>query len=307
MSVSPAPVSPLKAWILASRPRTLPAAWTPVVVATALAWRDGVLDWLPALAALVGATFIQIGTNFANDYYDFIKGADTAERVGPTRVTQSGLIAPPVVLRATIVAFALAFVVGIYLVSVGGWPIVGLGLASLLCGWAYTGGPYPLGYNGLGDVFVMLFFGFGAMCGTYWVQGLTLTTDVLALSVPVGALAPALIVVNNLRDADTDVRAGKRTLAVRFGKPFVRAEYVLLLVLAFGIPLGMAALGGSWFLALPLACFPLAIGPVRSVLRDEGPVLNATLGATARLLLVHGVLLSLWLVGAGMVMSGGSP
>jgi 1,4-dihydroxy-2-naphthoate octaprenyltransferase len=262
---------------------------------------------LPALAALVGATFIQIGTNFANDYYDFIKGADTAERVGPTRVTQSGLIAPSAVLRATAIAFALAFLVGIYLVAVGGWPIVCLGLASLLCGWAYTGGPYPLGYNGLGDVFVMLFFGFGAMCGTYWVQAQTLTPDVLALSVPVGALATAIIVVNNLRDAGTDVQAGKRTLAVRFGKPFVRAEYLVLLVLAFGVPLGMALLQGTWLLALPLLCMPLAIGPVRSVLRDEGPVLNATLGATARLLLVHGVLLSLGLVGAGMAMNGGSP
>jgi 1,4-dihydroxy-2-naphthoate octaprenyltransferase len=276
-------------------------------VATALAWRDTVVDWLPALAALVGATFIQIGTNFANDYYDFIKGADTAERVGPTRVTQSGLIAPSAVLRATAIAFALAFLVGIYLVAVGGWPIVCLGLASLLCGWAYTGGPYPLGYNGLGDVFVMLFFGFGAMCGTYWVQAQTLTPDVLALSVPVGALATAIIVVNNLRDAGTDVQAGKRTLAVRFGKPFVRAEYLVLLVLAFGVPLGMALLQGTWLLALPLLCMPLAIGPVRSVLRDEGPVLNATLGATARLLLVHGVLLSLGLVGAGMAMNGGSP
>ena len=300
-------IGPLKAWILASRPRTLPAAWTPVVVATALAWRDTVVDWLPALAALVGATFIQIGTNFANDYYDFIKGADTAERVGPTRVTQSGLIAPSAVLRATAIAFALAFLVGIYLVTVGGWPIVWLGLASLLCGWAYTGGPYPLGYNGLGDVFVMLFFGFGAMCGTYWVQAQTLTPDVLALSVPVGALATAIIVVNNLRDAGTDVQAGKRTLAVRFGKPFVRAEYLVLLALAFGVPLGMALLQGTWLLALPLLCMPLAIGPVRSVLRDEGPVLNATLGATARLLLVHGVLLSLGLVGAGMAMNGGSP
>ena len=300
-------IGPLKAWILASRPRTLPAAWTPVVVATALAWRDTVVDWLPALAALVGATFIQIGTNFANDYYDFIKGADTAERVGPTRVTQSGLIAPSAVLRATAIAFALAFLVGIYLVAVGGWPIVWLGLASLLCGWAYTGGPYPLGYNGLGDVFVMLFFGFGAMCGTYWVQAQTLTPDVLALSVPVGALATAIIVVNNLRDAGTDVQAGKRTLAVRFGKPFVRAEYLVLLALAFGVPLGMALLQGTWLLALPLLCMPLAIGPVRSVLRDEGPVLNATLGATARLLLVHGVLLSLGLVGAGMAMNGGSP
>jgi 1,4-dihydroxy-2-naphthoate octaprenyltransferase len=299
--------SPLRAWLLASRPRTLPAAWTPVVVATALAWRDGVAEWLPALAALVGATFIQIGTNFANDYYDFMKGADTAARVGPTRVTQSGLIAPPIVLRATVLVFALAFVVGIYLVSVGGWPIVWLGLASLLCGWAYTGGPYPLGYNGLGDVFVLLFFGFGAMCGTYWVQALTLSADVIALSVPVGALATAIIVVNNLRDADTDVHAGKRTLAVRFGKPFVRAEYVLLLALAFGIPLAMAALNDSWFLASPLLCIPLAIGPVRSVLRDEGPVLNATLGATARLLLIHGVLLSLGLVGAGVVVSGGNP
>ena len=276
-------------------------------MATALAWRDTVVDWLPALAALVGATFIQIGTNFANDYYDFIKGADTAERVGPTRVTQSGLIAPSAVLRATAIAFALAFLVGIYLVTVGGWPIVWLGLASLLCGWAYTGGPYPLGYNGLGDVFVMLFFGFGAMCGTYWVQAQTLTPDVLALSVPVGALATAIIVVNNLRDAGTDVQAGKRTLAVRFGKPFVRAEYLVLLALAFGVPLAMALLQGTWLLALPLLCMPLAIGPVRSVLRDEGPVLNATLGATARLLLVHGVLLSLGLVGAGMAMNGGSP
>jgi 1,4-dihydroxy-2-naphthoate octaprenyltransferase len=291
----------MQTWLLATRPRTLTAAWAPVFVGAAWAWHEGVFALLPVLAALLGATLIQIGTNFANDYYDFVKGADTEERLGPVRVTQAGLIAPQTVFRAMVATFAAAFAVGIYLVAVGGWPIVAIGLASLLCGWAYTGGPYPLGYNGLGDVFVMIFFGMVAVCGTWWVQAGTWSWSAWVLSLPVGALATAIIVVNNLRDAETDVKAGKRTLAVRFGKAFVRWEYTGLLALAFGVPVGMAVWQASVWFVLPLLALPLAFAPLRSVWNDAGRALNPTLGATARLLLVHGVLLAAACVVSGLV------
>ncbi len=288
----------LNAWILASRPRTLTAAWTPVVVGAGLALRDGTFRALPAAAAFLGATLIQIGTNFANDYYDFIKGADAPGRLGPTRATAAGLLTPGAMFTGMMVAFGLAFAVGIYLVWVAGWPIVVLGLLSLLCGWAYTGGPFPLAYNGLGDVFVFLFFGLGAVCGTYYVQSTELTTWALAASVPVGALATAIIAVNNLRDADTDVLANKRTLAVRFGRRTVRVEYTALLGAAWASAVAMAVWDRSPWHLLPLASLPLAHGPLTAVWTVTGRPLNQTLGETARLLAVHGALQA-----AGLVLS----
>lgn len=286
----------LKAWMLAIRPKTLAAGVVPVVVGTALAFGEGVGRWLPALAALVGALLIQIGTNFTNDYYDFKKGADTHERLGPTRVTQSGLIAPNTVFAAAMLTFAAAFAVGIYLVAIAGWPIVIIGLLSLLFGWAYTGGPYPLGYNGLGDLFVFIFFGIVAVGGTYYVQALSLPPVALLAGIPAGALATALLAVNNLRDVETDTRAGKRTLVVRLGVPAGKGEYVLLTALAFLTPLALFALGyaSAWAL-LPLLALPLAVSPVRIVLTKAGAPLNAALGGTARLLFVHGVLFSVGL------------
>jgi 1,4-dihydroxy-2-naphthoate octaprenyltransferase len=286
----------LKAWLMAARPKTLTAALVPVTVGTALAFGAGVGRWLPALAALVGAMFIQIGTNLTNDYYDFKKGADTAERLGPVRVTQSGLIAPGTVLAAALLCFGLAFLTGTYLVWIGGWPIVVIGLASLLAGYAYTGGPFPLAYHGLGDVFVMVFFGFVAVMGTYYVQAGTVSDAAWWASVPVGAIGTALLVVNNQRDASTDVKVGKRTLVVRFGTGAGKAEYVLLLVAAFATPFLMFALGlkGPWVF-LPLVSAPLAVPPLKKMLREEGAALNPALGATARLQLVFGLLFALGL------------
>lgn len=296
-SLGMAPPRPtLKTWILAARPKTLSAAVSPVLVGTALAYAAGQGRWLPALAAMMGSIFIQIGTNLFNDYYDFKKGADTAERLGPTRVTQSGLIAPSTVLAAASACFALAFLTGVYLVAVGGWPIVAIGLASLLSGYAYTGGPYPLGYNGLGDVFVFVFFGLVAVTGTYYVQAGMVSTAAWLASLPVGALCTGILVVNNLRDASTDVKAGKRTLVVRLGARAGQAEYVLLVALSFATPvvLWLTGLSGPWVL-LALLSAPVAVPPLRLVLGAQGAALNPALGGTARLQLIFSLLLALGL------------
>ncbi|MBN1209401.1 MAG: 1,4-dihydroxy-2-naphthoate polyprenyltransferase [Myxococcaceae bacterium] len=287
---------PLKAWLLAVRPKTLTAALVPVSVGTGLAFGAGVGRWLPALAALVGALLIQIGTNLTNDYYDFKKGADTSERLGPMRVTQSGLIAPSTVLAGALACFGLAILSGIYLVWVGGWPIVAIGLTSVLCGYAYTGGPFPLAYHGLGDVFVFVFFGLVAVTGTFYVQALTVSPAAWWAAIPVGALGTALLVVNNLRDAHTDVKAGKRTLVVRLGTGAGKAEYLLMLAASFATPVALFGLGmASAWVFLALLSAPLAVGPLRLVLKAQGAALNAALGGTARLQLVFGLLFALGL------------
>jgi len=277
-------------WIAASRPKTLPAAIVPVVVGTACAYAVGAIAWAPALAALAGAIAIQIGTNFANDVFDAEKGADTAERVGPLRAVSAGLISAGAMKRAMILAFAVACAFGAYLVSVGGWPIAVIGLASVASGIAYTGGPYPLGYHGLGDVFVLGFFGFVAVCGTAFVQvGYVPALSVWA-ALPVGALATAILVVNNVRDRIGDARAGKRTLAVRFGRSAVLVEYAALLVVAYAVPVGLAVAGRPWA-ALPVVSAPLAFVRMRALLRaTTGPEHNSLLAQTGQLLAVHGAL-----------------
>jgi 1,4-dihydroxy-2-naphthoate octaprenyltransferase len=292
-----APRPTLKTWLMAARPKTLTAALVPVMVGTALAYGLGVARWLPAVAALVGAMLIQIGTNLTNDYYDFKKGADTEERLGPKRVTQSGLIAPGTVLASALLCFGLAVVTGIYLVVVGGWPIVAIGLASVLAGYAYTGGPFPLAYNGLGDVFVFVFFGLVAVPGTFYVQALAVSPAAWWAAVPVGAIGTALLVVNNLRDETTDTKAGKRTLVVRLGSTAGKAEYVVLLLAAYATPLAMWALGlaGPWVL-LTVLSVPVAVAPLKRVLGAKGAELNPALGGTARLQLVFGVLFSVGLL-----------
>ncbi|MFZ5467899.1 MAG: 1,4-dihydroxy-2-naphthoate polyprenyltransferase [Myxococcota bacterium] len=286
---------------MAIRPRTLSAGVVPVAVGSSLAFAQGVGRPLAALAALAGALLIQVGTNLANDYYDFVRGADTGERLGPPRVTQQGLLAPPRVLAAALGAFAAATLVGVYLVIVAGWPIVVVGLVSILAGYAYTGGPFPLGYHGLGDLFVFIFFGVVAVAGSYYVQALALHPAVWFAAMPVGALGTVLLVVNNLRDVRTDARAGKRTLVVLLGVPAARSEYVFLLVAAFATPVAMWALGVArpWVL-LPLTCLPLVFRPLRCVLTREGAALNEALRDTARLGLVFGLLFAvgLWLGGA---------
>lgn len=279
-----------QAWVLASRPRTLSAAIAPVIVGTALAWRDGAAHPLAALAALFSAVCIQIGTNLANDVYDFKKGADM-QRVGPTRVTTAGLLSPQAVERGMWTVFGLAGLAGLYLAWLGGWPIIAIGLASIAAGIAYTAGPFPLGYNGLGDLFVFVFFGLVAVVGTYYVQALTVTPHVWWAAVPIGALTTNIIVVNNIRDADTDRLVGKRTLAVLLGRQGARAEYLLLLAAAYAVPLGLWFLGGwsVWTLA-PWLSLPLAWQTARRVLTILGPGLNRALGGSAQLLAVYGAL-----------------
>lgn len=282
-------------WIGAARLRTLPAAIVPVVVGTAVAHASGGLSWGPAIAALLGSLAIQIGTNFANDVFDAEKGADGPDRLGPTRAVAAGLISASAMRRAMIAAFGVAALFGLYLVSVAGWPVVAIGIASILSGIAYTGGPWPLGYHGLGDVFVMLFFGFVAVCGTAFVQLAHVPCLAVWASIPVGSLATAILVVNNLRDRHQDVRVGKRTLAVRFGRGGAIAEYVMLLLAAYAVPVALAVGGRCWTL-LPLATLPLAIVRLRKFLAaSNGPEFNACLAATGQLLLVHGVLFAVGL------------
>jgi 1,4-dihydroxy-2-naphthoate octaprenyltransferase len=291
--------SRLSIWIEAARPKTLWAAVAPVVIGTALACDEGGFASLPAIAALVGAILIQIGTNFANDYYDFTKGADEGERLGPTRATQAGLVAPESMKRATMIAFALAIGVGVYLVYVGGWPIVTIGLLSVFFGVIYTAGPFALGYKGLADLFVLLFFGPVAVGGTYYVQTLTITPEVLILGLAPGLLSVALLTVNNLRDIDNDRQSGKRTLAVRCGQRFAQGEFVACLVLACFIPTIVHWYrGGHPFIQL-MPLLLLGSIPALKILfgYTDGRQLNQVLAATGKLLIFQAVLFSiLWLL-----------
>jgi 1,4-dihydroxy-2-naphthoate octaprenyltransferase len=288
------PAPPLwRAWLLAARPKTLPAAFAPVLVGTAVAWADGARQPGMALAALLGALAIQVGTNFFNDWADFVQGADDERRIGPARATQQGWLSRRAVLAGCVVAFAAATLCGVVLLARGGWPIVIIGVASILSGLAYTGAPLKLGYRGLGDLFVWVFFGGVAVGGTYWVQALTLTPAVLIAALSTGALATAILVVNNQRDRETDRRAGKRTLVVRFGPTFGRWEYTLLAGFAFIAPAAAWAaglVGAGWWLSW--ATLPVAARRVVAIWRIDGAALNTELAATARLLLLFSLALS---------------
>ncbi len=280
-------------WVSAIRPKTLSAGAVPVLVGTALAASDGRVAWLPALAALVGALLLQVGSNLANDVFDYLKGADDASRLGPARATQRGWLSPRQVMVATAVVLSTAVLVGSYLVAIGGWPIAAIGVAGITCALAYTGGPVPLGYRGLGDPLVFVFFGPVAVLGTYYVQAGGVTWSAAAASVAIGLLATAILVVNNLRDRHTDARAGKHTLAVRFGARGARAEYAALLGLAYAVPAGatLVGLGGAGWL-LPWLSGPMAWRRLRAVRSKDGAELNPELGATARLTAVFGGLLA---------------
>jgi 1,4-dihydroxy-2-naphthoate octaprenyltransferase len=294
----PSEIPPARAWLMAIRPKTLPAAVSPVLVGTALAVADEAFSPMPALAAMVCALLIQIGTNLANDYFDYVKGADVAERKGPTRVAQSGLISLTQLRAGTIIIFMLAALVGLYLVLVGGWPIMAIGAASLISAVVYTGGPFPVGYHGMGDLFVFLFFGLAAVCGTYYLQTLTLNAAAVTAAVPVGALTVAILVVNNLRDIETDRQTGKRTLAVMLGVRGTHFEYVVLLAIAYAVPwLFLLADWASAWVLLPWLTLPLAIGLVRRLYKTvEGPPLNRVLAGTANLDLAFSLLFALGLV-----------
>lgn len=288
---APASITKRQAWVLAARPKTLPAAAGPVLVGSALAAADGVFHFPAALAALLGALLLQIGSNFANDYFDFFTGVDTEERLGPTRVTAAGLITPAELRWGMVVVFGLAVLVGLYLIYVGGWPILAIGVAAILAAIAYTGGPFPFGYHGLGELFVFIFFGLVAVGGTYYVQALTVTGVVLLASTPVGALVTNILVVNNLRDIDTDARAGKRTLAVLLGRKGTQFEYLALLAVAYAVPLLFAVSGRfTFWVLLPWLTAPLAARLIRSIRGEEGRALNATLAGTARLSLIFSLL-----------------
>ena len=288
-------ISPTRAWVMACRPRTLTAAAAPLAAGTGLAHMHGNFAPLPALAALAAAMLIQIGTNLANDYYDYQKGGDGEGRLGPVRVTQAGLIEGRDVLRAALLTFALATGAGVYLAAVAGWPVVVIGVAAIASGIAYTGGPWPLGYHGLGDVFVFVFFGLVAVAGTCYVQVLEFRPDSLTAGVALGAASTAILVVNNLRDLETDARAGKRTLAVRMGGGWTKAQYIFLLVVTAAVPpAGMMLHGWSPWVLLSLGALPAVAGPLRLVRTHRAPVsLNRALAGTARFVGLFGMLLGL--------------
>jgi 1,4-dihydroxy-2-naphthoate polyprenyltransferase len=293
-------LSTARLWLVAARPRTLPAAVAPVLVGTSLAISQDEFRPLAFAAALVGSIFIQVGTNLSNDYSDARRGADTEDRLGPVRVTAGGLMPPRRVLVGTYVAFGIAVAAGIYLAAVAGWELLAVGVVSIAAGVLYTGGPRPYGYAGLGELFVFLFFGVVAVTGSYYVQTEELVWEAFALSVPVGLLAAAILVVNNVRDIDTDRRAGKRTLAVKLGRPRARVLFAAMLVIAFAAPVVIAAAGGlSWWLLLTAVSWPLAVPLVRTVQTSlDGPALNRALAGAGVLLAAFSLLLS-----AGVLLS----
>jgi 1,4-dihydroxy-2-naphthoate polyprenyltransferase len=288
----------LRIWVMAARVRTLPAAIAPVLVGSSLAIHDGEFDGIAFACALLGALFIQVGTNLSNDYSDARRGADTEDRLGPVRVTAGGLVPPRQVLVATYVSFGLAVLCGVYLIVVAGPVLLLIGAASILAGVLYTGGPRPYGYEGLGELFVFLFFGIVAVTGSYYVQIQHLPWVAFALAVPVGLIASAILVVNNVRDIDTDRRAGKRTLAVRLGRARTRVLYAAMLAVAYAF-LGVVCAGLQAWVFLPLATVPLAVRLVRVVrARVDGPSLNGALAGTGALQLVFCLLLA-----AGVLLS----
>ena len=289
----------VRTWLLAARPATLPAAVVPVLVGSAVgaveaAAAGGAFRWGPMLAALVCALLIQVATNFANDYSDFHRGADTPDRLGPVRATSAGLLAPRQVLAGIVGTFGVAVLLGLYLVTVGGWPIFAIGVLSILAGLAYTGGPWPFGYHGLGDVFVFVFFGLVAVTGSAYLQTGRWTALALAAAVPVGLLVTNILVVNNLRDLPTDRAVGKGTLAVRIGDRPTRLQYAALAAVAYAIPALLVLTGAaSAWLLLPLLALPIAVALVRQVVGGlAGRELNAVLRRTGQLEMAFGVLLA---------------
>lgn len=292
-------LSGIEVWVLASRPKTLWAAISPVIIGTSMAYGDGKVHWLAAVCAALGAIFIQIGTNFANDYFDFKHGADHKDRLGPIRVTQAGLVKPQTMKFAIILVFSLAVLVGLYLIWRGGWPVVIIGVFSILFGILYTAGPYPLGYNGLGDIFVLLFFGIVAVAGTYYVQALQINTLILLAGLSPGLFSMAILTVNNLRDIHTDKKAGKKTLAVRFGENFARWEYLASVLIACLIPIILYFLTSSHFYALGASMvFLMAIPPIKTVFEQKpGIIFNQVLATTGRLLLLYSLIFAIgWIL-----------
>lgn len=293
------PMPRLQAWKLAVRPPTLTAAMSPVLVGAAVAISEDKFRALPAFAALFGALCLQVGANFANDVFDFKRGADTADRLGPPRATQMGLLSPKEMLVGMWLVLGLALLSGVYLAVVGGWPVAAFGLASIAAAIIYTGGPWPIGYHALGDAFTFVFFGLVAVVGTYFVQAKETTALAWLAAVPVGCTVTAILVINNLRDIDTDRASGKNTLAVLMGRRATRGWFLFLCGAAYVVALGTMLAGASPAVLLVLISLPAALGPVQAVREDaRGGALNPVLKATARFHLVFGVLFA-----AGLALS----
>lgn len=281
-------------WVAAARPKTLGAAIAPVLMGTAMAWEDGAFHLLAALCALLGAIFIQIGTNFSNDYVDYLKGADTDDRKGPLRVTQAGLVDPGTMQRATALVFALAVVAGGYLIWRGGWPILLIGVLSIASGILYTAGRYSLAYTGLADLFVLIFFGPVAVGGTYYVQALSLPSIVLIAGLGPGVLATAILLVNNIRDIEEDREAGKRTLVARTSRRVGVRLYVACITVALLVAAGLSVASGHWWVLAVVLVAPAAVPIVRTLAVEQDPMaLNPLLGATGRLLLLYTLVFSI--------------
>jgi len=278
-------------WFLAARPKTLPAGIVPVLVGGVMAFGDGRFHLLSFLAALFGSIMIQVGANFANDLFDFKKQSDTSERIGPMRVTQAGLATPRQMTAATIIVFSLTVLAGVYLVYRGGWPIVVIGLVSIACAILYTAGPLALGYLGLGDVFVLIFFGPVALAGTYYVQALDVSLPVILAGIPFGMISTAILTVNNLRDIETDKESDKKTLAVRFGRTFARYEYLVMLLGAAVMAVLLSITFDKIYLLLAILYLAFSLGALRTVfMNTDGERLNNTLAVTGRLLIIYGLL-----------------
>jgi 1,4-dihydroxy-2-naphthoate octaprenyltransferase len=285
----------LQIWIMAARPKTLWASIAPVLIGTAMAY-DKVYINIPAMiVTFVSAVLIQVATNYANDYFDFMKGTDKEDRIGPTRVTQAGLISPRSIKRAYISVFSMAFIFGLYLVWIAGWPVLIIGTLSILFGILYTAGPFPLGYNGLGDIFVFIFFGPLAVGGTYYIQTLDINWIVLVSGLAPGLLSTAILTVNNLRDIRTDKKCGKRTLAVRYGETFSRMEYMFCILFAGIIPFLICVINRDHIYSIVSSSILLfAIPMIRSVVINKIDArLNIILAQTGIILMVYSIIFSI--------------
>ena len=285
------------AWMLAIRPRTLPAAAAGVVMGAALAWRDGVFRLDAVMVCLFTALLLQIGSNLANDVFDFERGTDTAERLGPTRVTQAGILTPSQVKIGMAVVFGLAALLGLYLAWLGGWVVIVMGIAAIISAIAYTGGPFPIGYYGLGDIFVFIFFGLASVAGTYYIQAGTVTPAVWWMTIPPGLIVTAILVVNNLRDLENDRKAGKHTLAVRLGKKGTKIQYVVCMAIAY-LAL-IPAIGINlipWTTLLAWLSLPIAYQATRVVLAQKGRPLNMALAKTGQTALAFSLFFAIGLI-----------
>lgn len=281
-------------WIWAARPKTLWAAVAPVLLGTAFAFGEDAFHALSACCALLVAVFIQVGTNYANDYQDFAQGADTADRKGPMRITQAGLASPRAVRTAAGLAFLIAFLAGLYLVVRGGWLLLFIGLASILCGAIYSAGRYSLAYLGIADLFVLVFFGPVAVAGTHYVQALAFSWPVALAGLGAGFLATAILLVNNTRDIAEDRAAGKKTLVVRWGRNAGVALYGVCVAGAAIVVMVSAILAGIWWMLIALFATPLGLVNMQTLRSTSDPaVLNPLLGSTSRLLLIYCLLFGL--------------